>query len=122
MFDRFDLWQYRDDHNCWDFVREFLIEKAGIDSDDVPKFGICPKNKREMTSAARSVATAFKRSKPVQYSIACQYIKNSLFHVGIVDNGMIRHSGEKTGTRTDTIEDFEKVGRVIYMLHEDLWL
>lgn len=121
MLDRFDVWQYRDDNNCWDYVREFLIDKANISPDDVPKFGICPSNKREMTRASISVAKSFLVSGPANYAVACHYVGGVLYHVGIVYNGLVLHTGEKIGTRKDTIGDFEASAYTVYMLHKKLW-
>ena len=121
MLDRFAFWQYRDDNNCWDYVREFLIEKAGIPADHVPKFGIAPKDKRSMHKAGRQVAASFKSSDPTDFAVACHYRGGVLFHVGIVHNGRVRHTGEKIGTRNDTIEDFESMADTVYMLHKSLW-
>lgn len=116
MFSRFDTWQYRDDNNCWDFVREFLIDK-GVPPKDVPKYGISPNDKRGMTKASIGVKRLFNPSSPVQNAIACHYHGGVLMHVGIVDNGKVRHTGSKTGTRIDTIESFEKMAETKYFLH-----
>lgn len=121
MLDEYDLWAYRDDHNCWDYVREILIAKANIPARDVPKFGISPKDKINMTRASNNVASAFVRSGPEQYAVACHYKKRTLIHVGIVENGKIRHTGEGIGTRRDKIEDFEAMADTVYMLHQSLW-
>jgi len=121
MFDRFDVWQYSDDHNCWDFVREYLIEKAGVNPNDVPKYGILPSSKREMTEAARSVAKNFVESKPVDYAVACQYHGKILQHVGVVFDGKVHHTGSKIGTKKEPISKFERnAQRTIYMSHISL--
>lgn len=116
MFDRFDLWQYRDDNNCWDFVREYLIDKAGISSEDLPKFGICPSNKRAMTKAAIAVRRGFVECGPVQYAVACQYHGKVLDHVGIVDAGKVRHVGKTHGHKRDKIDLFQR-----FWIHSSLW-
>lgn len=122
MIDKFDLWQYRENANCWDFVRAFLIERAGIDAADVPRFGICPDDKKAMTKASAGVRRSFSESGPEQFAIACHYVGRVLYHVGVVDGGIIRHTGKQTGTRKDSIKEFERLaGRTIYMLHNSLW-
>lgn len=120
--DKFDTWQYREDRNCWDYVREFLIEIAGVPEEDVPVFGICPDHKKEMTEASKGVERSFIDSGPSQYAVACHYIRGTLYHVGVVDNGLVRHTGRKTGTRKDKIKRFEAMAeRTEYKLHRSLW-
>lgn len=122
MFDRFDCWQYSDSHNCWDFVREFLISRAGIPREDVPKYGICPDDKKAMTKAAASVDRSFYDCEPLQNSIACHYVGRLIIHVGIVDGGMIRHTGKKLGTTKSTIKEFEAMAqKTTYKIHKSLW-
>lgn len=121
MFDRFDCWQYRADANCWDFVRQYLIEKAGVPAIDVPMFGISPDNKRQMTKAARGVALAFTESEPVSNAIACHYMGNILFHVGIVEGGNVRHTSSQRGTVKESIAEFERhADKTTYMIHRSL--
>ena len=116
MFDRFDYWKYTNDHNCWDFVREWWIDK-GISPDDIPRFGICPTNKREMTKAAQPVISELVECGPIQNSVACHYHGNLLLHVGMVDNGIVRHAHPKMGCRRDTIKRFEVMAqRTIYRI------
>lgn len=121
MFNKWSCWQYRDNANCWDFVRSFLVEEAGVPSEDVPKFGICPKDKRSMTKASTEVESQFVDSEPVQYAIACHYYGKVLYHVGVVDQGRIRHTGEKIGTMYESIKDFEARASVTkYKIHQSL--
>lgn len=121
MFSKFELWQYRSDHNCWDFVREWLIDNAGVPACDVPKFGICPNDKGSMTKAAVGVECNFTESKPVDHAIACQYRLGTLWHVGIVYNGMVWHVGSKTRFRRDKIDVFESMyKKVRYKIHKCL--
>ena len=102
--DKFDLWRYSDESNCWDFVIAFLKEK-GV---DLPRFGICPQDKRGMTKASLGVVDNYLvECGPVQNAIAAQYHGKLLFHVGVVDKGMIRHAHHKSGVRRDTIKRFE---------------
>ena len=113
MFDRFDLWKYSDDANCWDFVCEFYKD-LGF---DLPRFGIKPTNKRGMTRASLSLMDDFIESGPVQNAVACHYNGKLLFHVGIVDRGMVRHAHHASGTRRDTIKRFESMAqKTIYRL------
>lgn len=119
MFSKFDLWQYRSDNNCWDFVREFLIER-GVPCEDIPKYGIAPSNKKAMTGAHHAVKKMFVESGPVQNAIACHYHGGLLLHVGVVDGGHVRHTGEKIGTRKDPIDEFCKMAATRFYLHR-LW-
>lgn len=122
MFDRFATWQYRDDANCWDYVREYLLEYTNIPAHDLPKFGIHPSNKRKMTSAANRVVSTFRNTPPVDYAIACHYMGKVLYHVGVVVNGKVIHTGEKTGTVSEAIKSFERRASITkYKLHESLW-
>jgi molybdopterin synthase catalytic subunit len=121
MWDKFDIWKYRDNANCWDYVREFLIERAGVPSSDVPKYGIAPDNKREMTKAANDVKQTFIDSEPVQHAVACHYVGRTIIHVGVIDNGYVRHTGKKTGTMKSTIKEFEAMcQKTIYKIHKSL--
>jgi hypothetical protein len=114
MFDRFDVWTFSDNHNCWDFVREYLIEKAGVPPEDVPKFGILPTDKRSMTKAYRGVKCKFVECGAQQNAIACQYHGGLLQHVGVVDGDFVRHTGKTKGTTKQKISDFEKDKTVYY--------
>lgn len=121
MFDKFDIWKYGDNSNCWDYVREFLIIKAGLPPDDLPKFGILPNNKKAMTNASKSIDSNFMECGREQWAIACQYIGNVLIHVGVVDNGLVRHTSKDNGTLKSSFEDYEKMCRqTIYKKHINL--
>ena len=118
MLDKFTTWQYRDDRNCWDFVREFLIEKAGISAEHLPKYGILPEDKQSMTAAANSIRGGFIDCDPVNFAIACHYIGHTIIHVGVVYNGYVLHTGSKFGTKKSTIKAFEKMcQKTVYRLH-----
>ena len=119
--DRFTLWRYSSNRNCWDFVREFLIEKTSIPADDLPKFGVLPSDKRGMTNAANGVIPSLMETEPVDYSIACQYLGDVLYHVGVVLDGMVNHVGEKCGSVREPIKSFENFGKVKYFTHEAVW-
>ncbi len=104
MIDEFDLWRYSDDSNCWDFVCAFL-KKEGV---ELPRFGICPSDKRGMTKASKGVIdTYLVNCEPRQNAIACHYHGGLLLHVGVVDNGRVRHAHIKLGSKRDTIKKFE---------------
>ena len=121
MFNKWDVWKYTSDDNCWEYVRQFLIIEAGINPEDVPKFGICPSNKREMTKASIEVAKNFTESNPVQFAVACQFHGKLLIHVGIIDNGIVRHVGKTCGTKKERISSFEsKAQKTTYMLHRNI--
>jgi len=118
MFDKFDMWKYRDTSNCWDYVRAWMIERAGVPVDDVPKFGICPTNKRAMTKAAILVARAFKLvNEPEQNAIACQYHGKVLEHVGIVDGKYVRHVSSQRGCVKELISKFAATGVTTYYVY-----
>lgn len=121
MLDRFDTWQYRDDANCWDYVREYLTERYSIPGSDVPKYGICPDDKKSMHAASVNVIKAFSVTPPKDGSIAAQYIGNTIVHVGIVENGYVRHTGRKVGTKKNKIKVFESTAsKTVYYTHKSL--
>lgn len=114
MFNKFDLWKYSDNSNCWDYVREWLIERAGVPEDAVPRFGILPSDKKSMTEAYRGVKGRFVECGPEQNAVACQYSGKLLIHVGVVDGNYVRHTGRQKGTTKEKISDFEKMKTVYF--------
>lgn len=121
MFDRFDVWQFSDNANCWDYVREYLIEKFSIPKADVPKFGILPCDKRAMTKASEEVQSGFVDAKPVDGAVACHYLGKTILHVGIVDGGMVRHTSRQWGTIRSTIKEFEALApKTVYKIHASI--
>jgi hypothetical protein len=118
MFNRFDVWRYTDDSNCWDLVRQWLVG-VGVPECDVPKYGIIPSNKKAMTKAANDVKTNFVDCGPVQNAIACHYRGRTILHVGIVDGGMVRHTS-RSGTMKTKICEFERQAKTIYKIHKSL--
>ena len=114
MFDKFDTWKYCDNANCWDYVRSWLIEKAGVPESDVPKFGILPAEKKKMTTAHDIVKGKFVKCFRDQNAVACQYIGNVLIHVGVVDGCYVRHTGREKGTTKEKFTDFEKIKTVYF--------
>lgn len=121
MIDRFTAWQYRDDNNCWDFVREYLCYHTKVDPQDVPKFGICPDDKRGMTKAAIKVERAFSHCGPIDLAIGCQYAGKLLIHVGIVHGGKVKHVSSTEGYICESIDRFELRSKyTIYKIHNDL--
>ena len=117
----FNLWKYRDDANCWDYVREWMIREAKIPADDVPKFGICPDDKRGMTKAYIEVRRGFDECEPQQFAIACSCRGRLIDHVGVVYNDRIWHTGRKAGTQSLSVEAFENLApKTIYYLHRSL--
>lgn len=120
---KYELWQYRDDANCWDYVREFLLDFTDVPEEDVPPFTIHPDDKKNMTGASLGVAGNFVDCTPRDYAIACQYHGVSLIHVGVVYGGRIWHSGRKCGTRRDKIKLFERLSqKTVYRIHKCLIL
>lgn len=123
MLSKFDCWQYRNDHNCWDYVREYLIEVFGIPEEHVPKYGIAPSDKYGMDKAANDVAVNFVRHKAISGAVACHYRRGIIEHVGIVDDGYVRHTGGhlRPNTQKTPIPLFERLApKTIYMVHK--WL
>lgn len=119
---KFDLWQYRDDANCWDYVAAWLSEIKGVPLQDVPSFDVKPSDKRLMTAASIKVARSFVSVKaPENGAIAAHYHGKTLQHVGVVDGKMIRHTGYKIGTRKDSVKVFERMAsKTKYHLHKSL--
>ena len=110
MIDRFDLWKYSHDANCWDFVSEYLKAK-GVPSDVLPRFGICPSDKRGMTKASNGVIIGLAECEPRENAIACHYHGKLLTHVGVIERGMVRHAHHVSGVRRDTIKRFESMAQ-----------
>lgn len=121
MFNDLLAWQYRDDHNCWDFVRECLL-KVGVPDVDIPKYGIHPNNKSEMTKASIDVAKTFVECGPINFAVASEYRGKTIIHVGIVYNGYIYHASKSKGAIKSRIKDFENTCHTIkYRIHKSLW-
>lgn len=121
MFNDMLAWQYRDDNNCWDFVRECL-RRIGVPESDAPGYGIHPDDKKGMTRAAKTVAENFIECGPIDFSVASQYSGRTILHVGIVYNGFVYHAGKKQGAQKTKIADFEKsAAKVVYRIHKSLW-
>lgn len=114
MFDKFDVWQFRDNANCWDYVRTFLVEKHGVPESAVPKYGILPDDKKSLNMAAKEVAKNFVDSKPCDGAIACHCIGNAIVHVGVVDKGYVRHTSKQWGTIKSTIREYEALAKTVY--------
>lgn len=121
MFDKFDVWQYRDNHNCWDYVREFLIDKTCLTHDDVPKFGVSPDDKKGMTTAYSGLVDNFVECEPLDFSIACHFYGRVLVHVGIVYNGKVLHTGRMFGLSRNSIERFSSMMKTKFYIHRKLW-
>ena len=113
MRERWQVWHYRDDANCWDFVRALLIAEAGIHPDALPVFGLLPDDKRGMTKAYQVVKHGFRDvSTPSTFDVACVYRGKCLIHVGVVIEGRVWHVGRKTGFRIDTFTQFSQQRQV----------
>lgn len=121
MFDKFDLWKWEADHNCWDYVREYLIERIGVPHDDVPKYGIAPHDKRAMTKASQKVTPKFIDCEPKNGAIACHYHGKCILHVGVVEDGFVRHCSKEWGTIKESIKRFEnRASKTVYKIHASL--
>ena len=107
---RFKYWRYTDDNNCWDFVRAFLIDIAGVPASDLPpNRGISPRDSRQVARTSEATQESLTDCGPEQFAIALHYRGRLNTHVGIVYNGKVWHTGKKAGTRTDTIKQFESM-------------
>lgn len=115
------VWQYRDDNNCWHYVRHWLHRLFGVDINDIPEFGIHPDAKQEMTGAYSEVKKTFIESEPVEGAVACKFYGRVLFHVGLIIDGKVRHVGRKTGgVKSEPVEKFNRGGRTKYYVHRSL--
>jgi hypothetical protein len=105
------IWSYREDNNCWDYVRHWLINRYNVDPAEIPKYGIHPNNKGAMTNEYSKVKIFFVESDPVEGSVACHFMGRVLHHVGIVIDGQVREVGEKWKTVRSTPVDKWKKGK-----------
>jgi hypothetical protein len=109
------LWQYRDHNNCWDFVREVLNKEFNVPRNVLPKFGICPSDKKAMTAAYAEVKQGFVPiTEPKEGAIACHFMGDILTHVGVVMNGKVWHASSKHGVRKDAIKTFSRIAKTEY--------
>lgn len=114
MFD-WRFWQYRDDNNCWDFVREVLHKEFNVPAEFIPKFGICPDDKAAMTREFRNVKKRFHRiTAPKDGAVACHFSDEVLIHVGIVRNQKVWHASRSRGLSVDPFNVFEKLAITRY--------
>lgn len=120
MFNDLLAWQYRDDNNCWDFVRACLL-RIGVPVSDIPKYGINPNDKIEMTRASIDVAQSFIECGPINYAVASEYRGKTILHVGIVYNGYIYHASKSKGAQKTKVKDFENTcHKIVYRIHKSL--
>lgn len=112
------LWQYRDDNNCWDFVRTVLHAEFGIPRDAVPKYGICPSDKVAMTEAFKEIKKGFlKVDGPCIGAVACHFEGIYLCHVGVIrSDNLVWNASSARGVSKDSIRFFEKMNRTEYYL------
>lgn len=122
MFDKYEVWQYRETANCWDYVRSFLVDKTDLSDSDIPRFGVHPDDIKAKTGAHDSIVQVYPECDPVDYAIACHYFKNALLHVGVVYNGSVWHTSKQWGTTKHSLEDYERLRNTVYRLHKKLWL
>ena len=74
-----------------------------------------------MTKAAMQVEENFIDCGPIDNAVACHYFKKTIWHVGIVEGGMVRHTGRQYGTTQHKISEFEKLApKTIYKIHKSL--
>lgn len=106
------LWQYRDDNNCWDFVRTVLHVEFNVPLSAIPRFGICPDDKTAMTSAYQVVKRQFTRVRaPTAGTVVCHFDGDTLLHVGIVrHDGRVWHaSSASKGVTNVSVPVFQKI-------------
>lgn len=127
------IWSYRDDNNCWDYVRACLNQLYGVPLDYLPKFGAVLDEGREitegmtklkmeaMTHGQRFIIPLCTPCGPIDGAIACKYYDDYLYHVGIVIGDKVCHVRKsRTGVRQDTIKHFETGARTEYYAHNYL--
>ena len=120
MFNDLLTWSYRDDNNCWDFVRACLL-RVGVPDSDIPKYDIRPNDKESMTIASRTVARSFIECNPMNYAVASEYRGKTIIHVGFVYNGYVYHAAKSKGAQKTRIKDFERgCGKIVYRIHKSL--
>lgn len=120
MHDQYLLWQYRDDNNCWDFVRHVLSKEFNVPAAAIPKFGICPSDKLSMTNAFYDVKQKFKKiTQPLHGAVACHFMGSVLIHVGVVLGDKVYHASSRNGTRKDTIKHFTRTAKTRFFLWQN---
>jgi len=120
QLDRFDLWKFTNENNCWEFVRQFLLENTSIHSEHIPKLGILHTDHEAKTEGEKIVSALFiKIDKPQEFAIACSHSGNLLTHVGVCHNGVIRHATYK-GALREPIHRFSSKGKTTYYIHRSL--
>jgi hypothetical protein len=106
------LWQYRDDHNCWDFVRAVLEKEFNIPSYAIPKHGVCATDKAGIDTTYQHEKQRFiPINAPQNGAVACQYAGETLTHVGIVLNDFIFHASSRHGVRKTTLSAFLRIAK-----------
>jgi len=121
MLDKFSMWRWQENANCWDFVREYAIDVLYIPAIDVPKFGALSVDKRATTKAYRDIKSAFLDSPCKHGAIACHFRGKLLIHVGVVVGDRIYHCQEGGHAKKDKIRAFEAMAETRYWLHNSLW-
>jgi hypothetical protein len=118
MQPKWHFWQYRDDRNCWAFVRAVLIEEFSVPESAIPVWGsITPKERRAMTKAYRSMRNEFTQlDKPISGAIACHFTGRTLTHVGVVAGGEVWHVGSAFGMKKEPINKFAATCRTEYWI------
>ena len=107
MLDKFSAWSYRDNNNCWHFVRQWQIERCGVPESALPSHSdISPNNKHSMTKAAYGVMKDYILCKAEEGAIACMFKGKALIHVGVVFNGQIAHACKSRNRVTESIKKF----------------
>lgn len=114
------LWSYRDDNNCWDYVRYWLIKLFDVPEKAVPKYGIIPNDKKSMTKAYKLVRSGFSESEPTNGAVACQYRGRLLDHVGLVYNHMVYHVKDKSGVMVEPLAEFIRGKKVVFYAYQRL--
>lgn len=120
QIDKFDLWKFTNQSNCWDFVRQYLLERSSIPPEDMPKLGILHTDHEAKTAEKEVISCSFVQiDKPCDLAIACSHAGNLLTHVGVCEGDFIRHATYRGAIR-EPISRFESKGKTTYYLHGSL--
>jgi hypothetical protein len=112
---KYQLWQYRNDNNCWDFVRAVLKDEFKVPEMSIPRFGLCKDDVIAVDSAYSEVKSGFAAiARPMESAIACHFAGLALNHVGIVVGDRVWHVGSATNVRADKFRTFERKARTEY--------
>lgn len=108
-------WIYRDDNNCWDFVRHKMAKK-GI---ELLSFDVDPEDEEAVNIGYKKTIGQFVECGRDEGALACHYRGDVFIHVGIVIGGKVHHAN-KNGYRVNNFKTFERLAKTRYLMHVDL--